>query len=43
MLEEIPKFIKNGEKAHRWLGFVQGVLWTQGIFTIDQLRDDNRS
>lgn len=25
-------------KAHRWLGFVQGVLWTQGIYTIDELR-----
>jgi len=30
------------EKAHRWLGFVQGVLWLLGDKTIDQMRDDNR-
>lgn len=28
----------NREKMHRWLGFVQGVLWTERIFTIDHLR-----
>ena len=29
-------------KCNRWLGFVQGVLWMSGIYTIDQLRDHVR-
>ncbi len=29
------------EKAMRWLGFVQGVLWSTGVRTIDQMRKDN--
>lgn len=30
------------EKACRWLGFIQGVLWMGGLRTIDEMRDDNR-
>lgn len=29
------------EKAFRWLGFIQGVLWTEGIYTIDELKKHN--
>ena len=29
-------------KAERWLCFVQGVLWCEGILTIDEMREDNR-
>ena len=29
-------------KANRWIGFIQGVLWVCGIFTINQLRDHTR-
>ena len=29
------------EQANRWLGFIQGVLWTTGEFTIDQMREHN--
>lgn len=29
-------------KVHTWLGFVQGVLWSQGKRTIRETRDDNR-
>lgn len=25
-------------KANRWIGFIQGVLWTTRTFTIDELR-----
>ena|SRR5271154_322649 len=25
-------------KVNRWIGFIQGVLWKEGIYTIDQLR-----
>jgi hypothetical protein len=27
------------EKAHRWLGFIQGVLWMAGVFTLDELKE----
>lgn len=33
---------RDVEKAMRWLGFVQGVLWAEGVLTIDQMRDHNR-
>ena len=29
------------EKANRWLGFIQGVLWCEGFFTIDEMRAHN--
>lgn len=28
------------EKLNRWIGFVQGVLWTQGMASIEDLRQD---
>jgi hypothetical protein len=30
------------EKAHRWLGFIQGVLWMSGCFTLDELKEHSR-
>lgn len=44
MLTEIPKQISLGksEKANRWLGFIQGVLWIKDIASIRELKDDNR-
>jgi len=44
MLDQMIEFVHKGkiEKAFRWLGFVQGVLWTNGIYTLSQLRDHNR-
>jgi hypothetical protein len=30
------------EKAHRWLGFIQGVLWLSGVFTLDELKEHSR-
>lgn len=35
-----PEFTEG--KAKRWLGFVQGVLWSTGVRTIEQMKDDNR-
>lgn len=45
MCAEIKEFVKKEEmdKAFRWLGFVQGVLWCVGEYTINELRDHNRS
>lgn len=28
---------------NRWLGFVQGYLWSRGLRTIDQMREDVRA
>ena len=43
----IPKaigFFQEGrrEKGFRWLGFIQGVLWTQGVYTIEEMKNHNR-
>jgi hypothetical protein len=31
------------EKINRWLGFIQGVMWTYGMFSIDDLRVHSRA
>ncbi len=45
MLERVKHFVRVGdtEKACRWLGFVQGSLWTDGLVTIDDLREQCRA
>jgi hypothetical protein len=30
--------MSDTEKLNRWLGFVQGALWCNGVFSIDELR-----
>jgi len=44
MCEKIPTIVDEGrlEKAHRWLGFVQGCLWVFGLKLIDEMKEDNR-
>ena len=44
MLDKIVDYIRNGrrDKAFRWLGFVQGVLFVNKIFTIGDLANHNR-
>lgn len=43
MCQEAQQYVtENSEKTNRWLGFIQGVIWTSGIFTIDDMRDHNR-
>lgn len=50
MLEEVVKFNieafkrcppndELSEKAHRWLGFVQGWMWSNDMVTINELRE----
>ncbi len=38
------EFVEEGriEKAMRWLGFIQGVLWSRGYYTLDQLKNHSR-
>lgn len=45
MLDDIEQFVREGrtEKAHRHLGFVQGCLWAIGVYTIEELKNHNRS
>lgn len=44
MLKKIEQFIKEGrrEKAFRWLGFVQGVVWATSNYSLEQLTNHNR-
>lgn len=30
----------DDEKLNRWLGFIQGALWSAGLCSIDDLRND---
>lgn len=43
-LDEIEAFVREGrlEKAFRWLGFVQGVLWACRVYDINELKSHNR-
>ncbi len=44
MLDRIPEFIEDGrkEKANRWLGFIQGALWAQDVYTIEEMKGHNK-
>lgn len=43
MLEQIKKFIEENrrDKAFRWLGFVQSILWTEGLYKLEDLKNHN--
>ncbi|HEY4479144.1 MAG: hypothetical protein A3H69_04015 [Candidatus Sungbacteria bacterium RIFCSPLOWO2_02_FULL_47_9] len=45
MLDEMENLIlaDEREKAMRWLGFVQAILWQNECFTLDELKGHNRS
>lgn len=44
MLDKIVEFVRENrmEKTFRWLGFIQGVLWSNGIYTLEDLKNHNR-
>ncbi len=44
MLDKMEGFIKEGriEKTFRWLGFIQGCLWSTGQFSLEDLKNHNR-
>lgn len=49
MLGKVIEFVNKSQeepamhdKAHTWLGFVQGILHAFGYFTINELREHNR-
>lgn len=45
MCQQIPGFLAEGraDKAQRWLGFVQGVLWSLGDYSLDELKEHSRT
>jgi len=45
MCLQVKIFADEGDldKANRWLGFIQGVLWTRGFYSIEEMREHNRS
>ena len=45
MLDEMEKFVAEGriDKGFRWLGFIQGCLWSAGHYTLEELKNHNRS
>ena len=44
MLDKMEKLVKEGriEKAFRWLGLIQGWLWSTGQFPLEDLKNHNR-
>jgi len=44
MLDKMVGFVKEGriEKAFRWLGFVQGCLWSTRQYSLEDLKSHNR-
>ncbi len=42
MLEQIEYGEVTGEKAHRWIGYIQGVLVAMHVATVGEMRDLNR-
>lgn len=41
MLGEVPNFTNQG-KIDRWMGCIQGIVHTLGLFTWDELREMTR-
>lgn len=41
MIDMIDKEIVTGEKAHRWLGYIQGVVVSNGGATLSDVKSVN--
>lgn len=44
MLTQVPTFLLDNrkEKANRWLGFIQGALWSKNLYSIEEFKDHNK-
>ncbi len=44
MIPEMEKFLEEGrtDKVFRWLGFLQGCLWSWHIYTVEEMANHNR-
>ena len=38
MLDQIREKKVTGEKAHRWIGYIQGILVARGVTTVNEER-----
>jgi len=36
------ELVKTFGKVNRWFGFMQGILWRDGYYSLDELRSHNR-
>lgn len=45
MLPHMRTLVVMGEhdKFSQWLGFIQGIFFSYGVFTVDEMRDHNRA
>ena len=44
MCEEALTFVdEKSDKAQRWLGFIQGILWATNLKSIPEMRNESRS
>jgi hypothetical protein len=41
--QRLDKKFKKERTVNRWLGFIQGVLYCGGIYTISEMRDQSRN
>ena len=44
MLDEMEVFLQEGrvDKVFRWLVFIQGILWSEKIYSLEDLKNHNR-
>ncbi len=42
LLDMTTHMPEGPEKFSRWLGFIQGAMWSLGLRKIDEMKDDNR-
>lgn len=44
MLDKMEGFVAEGrmEKAFRWLGFIQGCLWSFGEYSLEELKNHSK-
>ncbi len=45
MLDEMEGFIKEErmDKVNRWLGFIQGFLWSNQVYALTEMMNHNRN
>lgn len=43
MVDQMINTEKELGQLYRWLGFIQGVMWSQSICSINELQGDNRN
>lgn len=44
MLDKMEVFLHEGriDKTYRWLGFIQGVFWSLGIYSLTEMMNHNK-